>query len=450
MKEFKTVEEMRQESDFLENKSSKISGVTTGTVLTIEGKEYIVIEHIKDDQYKVLANELASSDTKTFGLTNEYKTSKIAIYLDNGYYNGLPENIRNAIVETSIQQKASSTGWDNGKNSPTWTGETKDAGTHKVFLPSWDEITKAVRSTDKETLQTFVNGKYVWLRDICSYCVLYVGVNGNLGNDYPYSICYVRPAFVIDLSKVKYILLEGIKQEENKPFALIKGKATFGRYDIPKVRTSGNVFEASDCKTEVIKTFNTIEEARKELDKYNTSFYLANKKDETITVTEYCLEENDVKLAYSNRNFTAFVAFESEDGLKTLTKRFPSYDFGSKAYDFCNKWAKDACDFLESNLHVGIVEYGVKYIDSILTVEEYVKLYDLGHFLDCDEFYVRKIKDRNEKECLEITVRNCDQFNYFDVPILKKGEFAGLKLNVQYSSHELELGVEYDQADYEF
>ena len=185
MKEFKTVEETRREPDFLENKSSEISGVTTGKVLTIEGQEYIVIENVQGNQYKVLANELASSDTKTFGLTNEYKTSKIAIYLDNDYYNSLPENIRNAIVETPIQQKISSTGYNNGKNSPTWTGETKDAGIHKVFLPSWEELTKAVRSTDKETLQTFVNGKYVWLRDTCGYCVLYVGVNGNLGNDYP-------------------------------------------------------------------------------------------------------------------------------------------------------------------------------------------------------------------------------------------------------------------------
>ncbi len=421
--------------------------ITTGDLLTIEGKEYTVIENVQDTQYKVLANELASSDTKTFGSTNEYKTSKIAIYLDNDYYNSLPENIRNAIVETPVQQKDLKT--FEGNNSTDWD-TPKDARTHKVFLPSWDELTKAAKNTDPTILKNFLNSKYVWLRDTCGSFPLYVSSNGGLYLNGPYDNVYVRPTFVLDLSKVKYILLEGIKQEENKPFALIKGKATFGRYDIPKVRTSGNVFEASDCKTEVIKTFNTIEEARKELDKYNTSFYLANKKDETITVTEYCLEENDVKLAYSNRNFTAFVAFESEDGLKTLTKRFPSYDFGSKAYDFCNKWAKDACDFLESNLHVGIVEYGVKYIDSILTVEEYVKLYDLGHFLDCDEFYVRKIKDRNEKECLEITVRNCDQFNYFDVPILKKGEFAGLKLNVQYSSHELELGVEYDQADYEF
>lgn len=142
MKEFKTVEETRREPDFLENTSSEISGVTTGKLLTIEGKKYTVIEHIKDDQYKVLANELASSDTKTFGLTNEYKTSKIAIYLDNDYYNSLPENIRNAIVETSIQQKVFSTGYDNGKNSPTWTGKAKDAGTHKGFYLAGKNLQK--------------------------------------------------------------------------------------------------------------------------------------------------------------------------------------------------------------------------------------------------------------------------------------------------------------------
>lgn len=224
---------------------------------------------------------------------------------------------------------------------------------------------------------------------------------------------------------------------------MIKWLYHFGRYDIPKVRTSGNVFESSDCKTEIIETFNTIEEARKELDKYNTNYYMGNKDDKTMTATEYCLEEDGKKIAFSNRNFTAFVAFESEDGLKTLTKNFPSYDFGNNAYDLCNKWAKDAYDFLERNLHVGIVEYGVKYIDSILTVEEYVKLYDLGHLLcddKFDEFYIRKCLDRNKKEQLEITTRrNCDEYNYFDVPILKKGEFSGLKLDVQYSQHDLDL-----------
>lgn len=451
MKGFKTVEETRREPDFLEDKSAEISGITTGKVLTIESKEYTVIEHVQGNQYKVLANELANGDdTMQFGSTNEYATSEIATYLDNDYYNGLDPKIKNAIVETSIQQRVSSTGYDQGKNSPTWTGETKDAGTHKVFIPSWEELTKAAGGITPTILQTFLNSKYLWLRDTCGSFMLYVGVNGYLSNDYPYNICYVRPAFVIDLSKVKYILLEGIKQEENKPFALIKGKATFDRYDIPKVRTSGNVFEASDCKTEVIKTFNTIEEARKELDKYNTNYYMENKDDKTIIATEYCIEENGKKIAFSNRNFTAFVAFEGEDGLKTLTKNFPSNDFGNKAYDCCQEWALKASRFFEEDLSVGVNEWDVKYIDSILTVEEYVKLYDLAHSLNCDDFWVRRRLDKNKKDYLEVTIRNCDDFKYFDVPILNDGEFEGLKLNVQYSSHELELGVEYDQADYEF
>lgn len=246
-----------------------------------------------------------------------------------------------------------------------------------------------------------------------------------------------------NISNFRGYELEGIKQEENKPFALLKGKATFGRYDIPKVRTSGNVFKASDCKTEVIKTFNTIEEARKELDKYNTNYYMENKDDRTIIATEYCIEENGKKIAFSNRNFTAFVAFESEEGLKTLTKIFPSNDFSDKAYDCCQEWALKALRFFEEDLSVGVNEWDVKYIDSILTVEEYIKLYDLGHLLcddKFDEFYIRKCLDRNKKEQLEITTRrNCDEYNYFDVPILKKGEFSGLKLDVQYSQHDLDL-----------
>ena len=144
------------------------------------------------------------------------------------------------------------------------------------------------------------------------------------------------------------------------------------------------------------------------------------------------------------------VAFESEEGLKALTKIFPSNDFGDKAYDCCQEWALKALRFFEEDLSVGVNEWNVKYIDSILTVEEYVKLYDLAHSLDCDDFWIRKCLDRNKKDYLEITIRNCDNFKYFDMPILNEGDFAGLKLDVQYSSHDLELGIEYNSADYEF
>ena len=189
-----------------ENPSVPTITLTAGQKITIANKEYTVID-CNGTQCKVLANELASSNAKTFGSTNEYKTSRIATYLDNDYFNTLDSNVKNAIVETSIQQKVSSTGNDYGKNSPTWTGETKDAGTHKVFLPSWDELTKAAGGTDKETLKTFLNSKYVWLRDTCGYCVLYVYSNGNLYNDGdPNGSSYVRPAFVLDLSKVEYTI----------------------------------------------------------------------------------------------------------------------------------------------------------------------------------------------------------------------------------------------------
>lgn len=171
--------------------------------IEIEGKKYTVIE-CNGTQCKLLASELAiGGASKRFDASsNNYVTSEIAAYLDKNYFNTLPELIKNAIVETPIQQKvASSVGVG---NNPTWTSETKDVGNHKVFLPSWDELTKAARSTDKETLQTFLNSKYVWLRDTYSRYVLNVSGSGGLSNHDPYDNNYVRPAFVLDLSKVEY------------------------------------------------------------------------------------------------------------------------------------------------------------------------------------------------------------------------------------------------------
>ena len=190
-----------------ENPSAPTVTLTAGQEIEIEGKKYTVIEQVEGNKYKVLATDLANSgEDKKFddNCSNNYATSTIATYLDGEYYNNLPENTRNAIMKTGIQQKVSLTGYDNGKNSPTWTGETKDAGIHKVFLPSWDELTKAARSTDKKTLQTFVNGKYVWLRDTYDSYVLFVYNDGHLNNSHPNGNGCVRPAFVLDLSKVEY------------------------------------------------------------------------------------------------------------------------------------------------------------------------------------------------------------------------------------------------------
>lgn len=137
--------------------------------------------------------------------SNNYATSTIATYLDDDYYNSLDPKIKSAIVETTIQQKVSSTGYEYSKNSPTWTGETKDAGTHKVFIPSWDEVTKAYGSTPPE-LKAYAPDGRTWLRDTYGYGVLGVISKGYFGYDAltnNNSNC-VRPAFVLDLSKVNY------------------------------------------------------------------------------------------------------------------------------------------------------------------------------------------------------------------------------------------------------
>lgn len=190
------------------NSGNTTVDLTTGQKITIAGKEYTVIEQVEGNKYKVLAP--VSSTHKFDASSNNYATSEIATYLDGEYYNNLDASIKSAIFETSIQQKVSSTGYDNGKNSPTWTGETKNAGTHKVFIPSWDEMTIAAGGTDKATLKTFLNSKYVWLRDTYGSHVLVVDGNGYLYGGYPYSVsygdCFVRPAFVLDLSKVEYTI----------------------------------------------------------------------------------------------------------------------------------------------------------------------------------------------------------------------------------------------------
>ena len=92
--------------------------------------------------------------------------------------------------------------------------------------------------------------------------------------------------------------------------------------------------------------------------------------------------------------------------------------FGNSAYDLCNEWSEQAYEALEK-IGISAEEFDVKYIDRTLTVEEYIKLYNFFYLLDCDGIYFKKSLDRNNKEYLEVSVRNCDSFKYFDIPILK-------------------------------
>lgn len=187
-------------------KPEQTVNLTTGQKITIAGKEYTVIEQVEGDQYKVLANELADNGyPMEFGSNNNYATSTIAAYLDNDYYNDLSESVKNAIVETAIQQKVARNKKEtNGSWVVTYNeSQARDAGAHKVFLPSWEEVIKVYGSTS-DKLKAYAPNGWTWLRDAYNSYVLvvfndgYLGYHGHRGND------FVRPAFVLDLSKVEF------------------------------------------------------------------------------------------------------------------------------------------------------------------------------------------------------------------------------------------------------
>ena len=107
----------------------------TGQEIVIDGKEYIIIENVEGTKYKVLAKDCFNH---LFDKNNDehYSISSIATYLDNDYYNTLPEDIRNAIVETSVVQRVVSL---IKGNEPLWRKISRYAGIHKVFVPSYGQ-----------------------------------------------------------------------------------------------------------------------------------------------------------------------------------------------------------------------------------------------------------------------------------------------------------------------
>ena len=221
----------------------------------INGKEYIIIEKKSNNNYLVLA-PLIDGDPMQFdkNFTAEYNSSYINDYLENTYFNSLPKNLKDAIVAYDIYQDFYAEDifkmlnldrfiWDSkeieyckgtlcikndkgewqrtedydgvsGKSgyvtfdvSPT---SSKNIGKHKVFLPSVKELQNIVNVNDEKEMEDFLlvktNPYHMWLRDKDKGHFLYANYDGRslLGTDADNKLINVRPAFVIDLSKVNY------------------------------------------------------------------------------------------------------------------------------------------------------------------------------------------------------------------------------------------------------
>lgn len=197
-----------------------------------------------------------------------YEDSYIDKYLESTYYNSLPKDLKNAIVATQIKQASyTNTGMNSkwkllSKNtSPVspdgtsnwfynegtsenpkyvrydkvttpdgeggvyplkdWTKKEKGYGeqaydeiTRHVYLPSVEEISNLVDLNDANKTYAFLKGinssfNHMWLRDASSISpgdamILYYD-HLSLGNNSVTGPWFgVRPAFVIDLSKIDY------------------------------------------------------------------------------------------------------------------------------------------------------------------------------------------------------------------------------------------------------
>ena len=267
---------------------------SAGTVLNIEGSDYIVMGQTEDGNYRLISgtsignmqyqpNQDSNGNYYDVGKYNEndlpetrydeqnsnvYEDSYIDKYLESTYYNSLPEKLKKAIVATQIKQ-ASYTNTDmNSKwrllskdtnpvspdgtsnwfyNEGTsenpkyvrydkvttpdgdggvyplkyWTKKEKGYGeqayneiTRHVYLPSVEEINNLVDLNNANKTYAFLKGtnnslNHMWLRDASSISsrdamILYYD-HLSLGNNFVTDPWFgVRPAFVVDLSKIDY------------------------------------------------------------------------------------------------------------------------------------------------------------------------------------------------------------------------------------------------------
>lgn len=196
----------------------------SGTIVKIEGKEYIILEQKENDKYLVMTaknvNEKVFQDHCTYRvktetqvrpdgqLSNLYEGSMLDKYLERFWYSRLSPEMKAAMQKTAIQQKAFDSSFVEQNDI------TSRIIVRHVFLPGLDEIMNATSLKDKAKFRAFLNNENIWTRDVYVWKtdksvkgqqVLYL--NAKRGDAFACAVQFnngVRPTFVIDISKINY------------------------------------------------------------------------------------------------------------------------------------------------------------------------------------------------------------------------------------------------------
>lgn len=183
--------------------------VKASDTIDIEGKKYIVLEERENNQALVItakkigAKKFQSTDRSDGKYNHTYENSEIDNYLENEWYNSLSPTLKGAIQVTNINQDM----YFNYSLDSFIRDEYNTISRH-VFLPNVREIRKGVDLKSKDKAKSFFNKEVIWTRDFFDdYVNNIVSVSDSDGKLFDGFVKYnrdVRPAFVIDLSKVDY------------------------------------------------------------------------------------------------------------------------------------------------------------------------------------------------------------------------------------------------------
>lgn len=193
-----------------------------GTVLNIDGIEYMTVERKESGKYLVMTTRnienrsFQSTNREDMECQNVYEGSEIDVYLENEWYNNLSSAMKVSIQSNNIKQVSYIQTFDNSniKDETGYTGEPYNTISRHVFLPSVEEIGCITDLRNPDKVKAFLNEDNIWTRDsskgyqyghfYSNYGSMFYGNSGSLNYNYVYEKSGIRPAFVIDLSKIDY------------------------------------------------------------------------------------------------------------------------------------------------------------------------------------------------------------------------------------------------------
>lgn len=193
-----------------------------GTVLNIDGIEYMIVERKESGKYLVMTTRnienrsFQSTNREDMECQNVYEGSEIDVYLENEWYNNLSSAMKVSIQSNNIKQVSYIQTFDNSniKDETGYTGEPYNTISRHVFLPSVEEIGCITDLKNPDKVKAFLNEDNIWTRDsskgyqyghfYSNYGSMFYGNSGSLNYNYVYEKSGIRPAFVIDLSKIDY------------------------------------------------------------------------------------------------------------------------------------------------------------------------------------------------------------------------------------------------------